>query len=310
MNQALTDLADLNPEQRAAVLHRGAPLLVVAGACSGKTRVLTRRIANLIETGDAQPADILAITFTNKAALEMRNRVLELVGPQARSMQVSTFHSACVRILRRDGCALGLSSTFTIYDQADSLRLITLIIRDLDIDTKFFPPRSMQVQISNLKNELVDFEDFSKIAEEEGPRRTLATIYREYQQRLARSNAVDFDDLIGHTVALLQTNYDIREFYRRKYRHVLVDEYQDTNTAQYVLVRELVGTAKEAIAPAQLCVVGDADQSIYAFRGATIRNIQDFEKDYPNAKTIVLEQNYRSTQNILSAANAVISKNT
>ena len=310
MNQALTDLADLNPEQRAAVLHRGAPLLVVAGAGSGKTRVLTRRIANLIETGDAQPADILAITFTNKAALEMRNRVLELVGPQARSMQVSTFHSACVRILRRDGGALGLSSTFTIYDQADSLRLITLIIRDLDIDTKFFPPRSMQVQISNLKNELVDFEDFSKIAEEEGPRRTLATIYREYQQRLARSNAVDFDDLIGHTVALLQTNSDIREFYRRKYRHVLVDEYQDTNTAQYVLVRELVGTAKEAIAPAQLCVVGDADQSIYAFRGATIRNIQDFEKDYPNAKTIVLEQNYRSTQNILSAANAVISKNT
>ena len=310
MNQALTDLADLNPEQRAAVLHRGAPLLVVAGAGSGKTRVLTRRIANLIETGDAQPADILAITFTNKAALEMRNRVLELVGPQARSMQVSTFHSACVRILRRDGGALGLSSTFTIYYQADSLRLITLIIRDLDIDTKFFPPRSMQVQISNLKNELVDFEDFSKIAEEEGPRRTLATIYREYQQRLARSNAVDFDDLIGHTVALLQTNSDIREFYRRKYRHVLVDEYQDTNTAQYVLVRELVGTAKEAIAPAQLCVVGDADQSIYAFRGATIRNIQDFEKDYPNAKTIVLEQNYRSTQNILSAANAVISKNT
>jgi DNA helicase-2/ATP-dependent DNA helicase PcrA len=310
VNPALDDLTDLNPEQREAVLHRGAPLLVVAGAGSGKTRVLTRRIAHLIATGDAQPEEILAITFTNKAALEMRNRVLELVGPRARSMQVSTFHSACVRILRRDGAALGLSSTFTIYDQADSLRLITLIIRDLDIDTKFFQPRAMQAQISNLKNELVDYEDFSKLAEEDGPRRTLATIYREYQQRLTRSNAVDFDDLIGHTVALLQTSPGIREFYRRKYRHVLVDEYQDTNTAQYVLVRELVGTAKEAIAPAQLCVVGDADQSIYAFRGATIRNIQDFEKDYPNAKTIVLEQNYRSTQNILSAANAVISKNT
>lgn len=309
MTKPLADLSDLNPEQKAAVLHRGAPLLVVAGAGSGKTRVLTRRIAHLIETGDAQPEEILAITFTNKAALEMRNRVLELVGPRARSMQVSTFHSACVRILRRDGAALGLSSSFTIYDQADSLRLITLIIKDLDINTKFFQPRAMQAQISNLKNELVDYEDFSKLAEDEGPRRTLATIYREYQQRLNRSNAVDFDDLIGHTVALLQTNPGIREFYRRKYRHVLVDEYQDTNTAQYVLVRELVGTVKEAVSPAQLCVVGDADQSIYAFRGATIRNIQDFEKDYPDAKTIVLEQNYRSTQNILTAANAVISKN-
>lgn len=309
MTKPLADLSDLNPEQKAAVLHRGAPLLVVAGAGSGKTRVLTRRIAHLIETGDAQPDEILAITFTNKAALEMRNRVLELVGPRARSMQVSTFHSACVRILRRDGAALGLSSSFTIYDQADSLRLITLIIKDLDINTKFFQPRAMQAQISNLKNELVDYEDFSKLAEDEGPRRTLATIYREYQQRLNRSNAVDFDDLIGHTVALLQTNPGIREFYRRKYRHVLVDEYQDTNTAQYVLVRELVGTVKEAVPPAQLCVVGDADQSIYAFRGATIRNIQDFEKDYPDAKTIVLEQNYRSTQNILTAANAVISKN-
>lgn len=309
MTKPLADLSDLNPEQKAAVLHRGAPLLVVAGAGSGKTRVLTRRIAHLIETGDAQPEEILAITFTNKAALEMRNRVLELVGPRARSMQVSTFHSACVRILRRDGAALGLSSSFTIYDQADSLRLITLIIKDLDINTKFFQPRAMQAQISNLKNELVDYEDFSKLAEDEGPRRTLATIYREYQQRLNRSNAVDFDDLIGHTVALLQTNPGIREFYRRKYRHVLVDEYQDTNTAQYVLVRELVGTVKEAVPPAQVCVVGDADQSIYAFRGATIRNIQDFEKDYPDAKTIVLEQNYRSTQNILTAANAVISKN-
>jgi DNA helicase-2/ATP-dependent DNA helicase PcrA len=310
VSKPVSDLTDLNPEQKAAVLHRGVPLLIVAGAGSGKTRVLTRRIAHLIETGDAQPEEILAITFTNKAALEMRNRVLELVGPRARSMQVSTFHSACVRILRRDGTALGLSSSFTIYDQADSLRLITLIIRDLDINTKFFQPRAMQAQISNLKNELIDYEDFSKIAEDEGPRRTLATIYREYQQRLARSNAVDFDDLIGHTVALLQTNPAIREYYRRKYRHVLVDEYQDTNTAQYVLVRELVGTEKEGIPPAQLCVVGDADQSIYAFRGATIRNIQDFEQDYPTAKTILLEQNYRSTQNILTAANAVISRNT
>jgi DNA helicase-2/ATP-dependent DNA helicase PcrA len=224
-------------------------------------------------------------------------------------MQVSTFHSACVRILRRDGKWLGLSSTFSIYDQADSLRLITLIVKDFDINTKFFQPRAIQAQISNLKNELVDYEEFSKIAEEEGPRRILATVYREYQQRLARSNAVDFDDLIGHTVALLQTNPGVREYYRRKYRHVLVDEYQDTNTAQYVLVRELVGNEKESIPPAQLCVVGDADQSIYAFRGATIRNIQDFEQDYPKAKTIVLEQNYRSTQNILSAANAVIARN-
>ncbi len=302
---ALTD--GLNPAQREAVEHRGSPLLIVAGAGSGKTRVLTRRIAHLLRTGEALPGEILAITFTNKAAAEMRERVEELIGPAARSMWVSTFHSACVRILRRDAAAAGLKSSFTIYDSADSLRLITTIAKDLQLDTKKHAPRALASRISTLKNDLTDPVDFADQAESaKNPfEKTLATIYTNYTERLRQANAVDFDDLIGLTVALLRENPAIREGYRRRFRHLLVDEYQDTNTAQYQLVRELVGEDPRA----DLTVVGDSDQSIYAFRGATIRNIVEFEQDFPSARTIVLEQNYRSTQNILSAANAVIEEN-
>ncbi|MDO8310080.1 MAG: DNA helicase PcrA [Actinomycetota bacterium] len=299
---------DLNPSQRAAVEHRGGPLLIVAGAGSGKTRVLTRRIAHLLATGDAQPGEILAITFTNKAAGEMKERVAELVGGRARAMWVSTFHSACVRILRSEASRLGLSSTFTIYDQADSLRLMTMVIRDLDLDPKKHTPRSFLGQVSNLKNELIDYEDSASRAANP-TEQILAQAYGEYQRRLRRANAFDFDDLISSTVAVLQLFPDVAEHYRRRFRHVLVDEYQDTNHAQYVLIKELVGPAAADLPPAQLCVVGDADQSIYAFRGATIRNIEEFERDYPAATTVMLEQNYRSTQTILTAANAVIARN-
>ncbi|MDP1878260.1 MAG: DNA helicase PcrA [Actinomycetota bacterium] len=299
---------DLNPSQRAAVEHRGGPLLIVAGAGSGKTRVLTRRIAHLLATGDAQPGEILAITFTNKAAGEMKERVAELVGGRARAMWVSTFHSACVRILRSEASRLGLSSTFTIYDQADSLRLMTMVIRDLDLDPKKHAPRSFLGQVSNLKNELIDYEDSASRAANP-TEQILAQAYGEYQRRLRRANAFDFDDLISSTVAVLQLFPDVAEHYRRRFRHVLVDEYQDTNHAQYVLIKELVGPASADLPPAQLCVVGDADQSIYAFRGATIRNIEEFERDYPAATTVMLEQNYRSTQTILTAANAVIARN-
>ena len=299
---ALALVSDLNPSQREAVEHRGTPLLIVAGAGSGKTRVLTRRIAHLLATGDAQPGEILAITFTNKAAGEMRERVVELVGARARAMWVSTFHSACVRILRSEAKRLGMSSSFTIYDAADSLRLMTLTMRELDLDPKRYPPRSFLAQVSNLKNELIDHETYAARAANH-METTLAEAYGDYQRRLRQANAFDFDDLIGSTVALLQLYPDVAEHYRRRFRHVLVDEYQDTNHAQYVLVRELVGST------GQLCVVGDADQSIYAFRGATIRNIEEFERDYPDARTITLEQNYRSTQTILDAANAVISRN-
>jgi DNA helicase-2/ATP-dependent DNA helicase PcrA len=269
--------------------------------------VLTRRIAHLLRAGEALPGEILAITFTNKAAAEMRERVEELIGPAARSMWVSTFHSACVRILRRDAAAAGLKSSFTIYDSADSLRLITTIAKDLELDTKKHAPRALASRISTLKNDLVDPIDFAERAESaKNPfERTLARIYTNYTERLRQANAVDFDDLIGLTVALLRENPAIREGYRRRFRHLLVDEYQDTNTAQYQLVRELVGEDPRA----DLTVVGDSDQSIYAFRGATIRNIVEFEQDFPSARTIVLEQNYRSTQNILSAANAVIEEN-
>ena len=304
----LEELTDgLNPAQREAVEHRGSPLLIVAGAGSGKTRVLTRRIAHLLRSGEAMPGEILAITFTNKAAAEMRERVGELVGPVARSMWVSTFHSACVRILRRDAAAAGLKSSFTIYDSADSLRLITTIAKDLELDTKKHAPRALASRISTLKNDLVDPIDFADQAESaKNPfERTLARIYTNYPERLRQANAVDFDDLIGLTVTLLRENPAIREGYRRRFRHLLVDEYQDTNTAQYQLVRELVGDDPRA----DLTVVGDSDQSIYAFRGATIRNIVEFEQDFPTARTIVLEQNYRSTQNILSAANSVIEEN-
>lgn len=297
----------LNPPQREAVEHRGSPLLIVAGAGSGKTRVLTRRIAHLLGSGEARPGEILAITFTNKAAAEMKERVEELVGPAARGMWVSTFHSACVRILRRDATALGLKSTFTIYDAADSLRLITNIAKDHGVDTKKNPPRGIASRISALKNELVDPIDAADRAEgAKNPwERTVAEVYTAYAERLHAANAVDFDDLIALTVRLLRENPAICENYRRRFRHVLVDEYQDTNAAQYALVRELVGDDPRA----DLTVVGDSDQSIYAFRGATIRNIIEFEQDFPSARTIVLEQNYRSTQNILTAANAVIEEN-
>ncbi|MGP4914855.1 UvrD-helicase domain-containing protein [Brachybacterium tyrofermentans] len=304
----LSELTEgLNPAQREAVEHRGSPLLIVAGAGSGKTRVLTRRIAHLLRAGEAMPGEILAITFTNKAAAEMRERVEELVGPVARSMWVSTFHSACVRILRRDAQAAGLKSSFTIYDSADSLRLITTIAKDLELDTKKHAPRGIASRISSLKNDLTDPIDFADQAESsKNPfEKTLSRIYTNYTERLRQANAVDFDDLIGLTVTLLRENPGIREGYRRRFRHLLVDEYQDTNTAQYQLVRELVGEDPRA----DLTVVGDSDQSIYAFRGATIRNIVEFEKDFPSAATIVLEQNYRSTQNILSAANSVIEEN-
>ena len=306
MTSSLVD--DLNDSQRAAVEHRGTPLLIVAGAGSGKTRVLTRRVAHLLATGDAQPGEILAITFTNKAAGEMKERVAELVGPRAKSMWVSTFHSACVRILRAESSRLGISSSFTIYDQQDSLRLMTMVIRDLDLDPKRFTPRSFLAQVSNLKNELIDYETYSTRTTNQ-MEQTLAEAYGEYQRRLQRANAFDFDDLISGTVALLQLFPDVAEHYRRRFRHIMVDEYQDTNHAQYMLIKELIGVDTPTLPAGQLCVVGDADQSIYAFRGATIRNIEEFERDYPSARTIMLEQNYRSTQTILTAANAVIARN-
>ncbi|MEV6288901.1 DNA helicase PcrA [Streptomyces sp. NPDC051896] len=313
-------LAGLNDNQRAAVVHAGSPLLIVAGAGSGKTRVLTHRIAHLLAERHVHPGQILAITFTNKAAGEMKERVEQLVGPRANAMWVMTFHSACVRILRRESKKLGFTSSFSIYDAADSKRLMALVCRDLDLDPKRFPPKSFSAKISNLKNELIDEEDFAAQATD-GFEKTLAQAYALYQSRLREANALDFDDLIMTTVNLLRAFPDVAEHYRRRFRHVLVDEYQDTNHAQYALVRELVGTAERSaedgdtppgepdLPPAELCVVGDADQSIYAFRGATIRNILQFEEDYPNATTILLEQNYRSTQTILSAANAVIERN-
>ncbi|KUJ51375.1 DNA helicase PcrA [Streptomyces sp. MI02-2A] len=310
-------LQGLNENQRAAVVHAGSPLLIVAGAGSGKTRVLTHRIAHLLAERGVHPGQILAITFTNKAAGEMKERVEQLVGPRANAMWVMTFHSACVRILRRESKKLGFTSSFSIYDAADSKRLMALVCRDLDLDPKRFPPKSFSAKISNLKNELVDEEDFAAQAAD-GFEKTLAQAYTLYQSRLREANALDFDDLIMTTVNLLRAFPDVAEHYRRRFRHVLVDEYQDTNHAQYALVRELVGTAghpvdvppsEHDLPPAELCVVGDADQSIYAFRGATIRNILQFEEDYPDATTILLEQNYRSTQTILSAANAVIERN-
>ncbi|WP_405902919.1 DNA helicase PcrA [Streptomyces sp. NBC_00656] len=301
-------LDGLNTEQRAAVVHAGSPLLIVAGAGSGKTRVLTHRIAHLLAERGVHPGQILAITFTNKAAGEMKERVEQLVGPRANAMWVMTFHSACVRILRRESKRLGFTSSFSIYDAADSKRLMALVCRDLDLDPKRYPPKSFTAKVSNLKNELMDEETFAGQASD-GFEKTLAQAYALYQSRLREANALDFDDIIMTTVHLLQAFPDVAEHYRRRFRHVLVDEYQDTNHAQYTLVRELVGPAGPEDAPAELCVVGDADQSIYAFRGATIRNILQFEEDYPDAKTIMLEQNYRSTQTILSAANAVIERN-
>ncbi len=310
-------LEGLNEQQREAVLHEGSPLLIVAGAGSGKTRVLTHRIAYLLAERGVQPGQVLAITFTNKAAAEMRERVEELVGPRAKAMWVMTFHSACVRILRREATKVGMKSSFSIYDAADSQRLMAMVMRDLDLDPKRFPPRSFTHQVSNLKNELVDEETFaSRVAEGTHAERTLAEAYTMYQRRLRQANALDFDDIIMTTVNILQAFPDVAEHYRRRFRYVMVDEYQDTNHAQYMLVKELVGGSEggtplgeHSVGPSELVVVGDADQSIYAFRGATIRNIVEFEQDYPDARTILLEQNYRSTQTILTAANAVIERN-
>jgi DNA helicase II / ATP-dependent DNA helicase PcrA len=328
-------LDGLNPEQRAAVVHEGSPLLIVAGAGSGKTRVLTHRIAYLLAARDVAPHEILAITFTNKAAGEMASRVAALVGPRSRAMWVMTFHSACVRILRKEAKRFGYPSSFSVYDQADSQRLMALTCRELELDAKQYPPKALAAQVSNLKNELIDHETFAARAQTARDK-ALAEAYAEYQRRLHAAGAMDFDDLIMVTVNIFQALPEVAAEYRRRFRHVLVDEYQDTNHAQYVLVRELVSggaplfSARTGIGdtpgdplppplgqpggttplgPPELCVVGDADQSIYAFRGATIRNIVEFEQDYPDAKVILLEQNYRSTQNILAAANAVVSQN-
>ena len=322
----------LNPQQEEAVKYYGQALLIGAGAGSGKTRVLTRRIAWLLAHG-FWASSILAITFTNKAAAEMRERLVTLVGPEAEHMWISTFHSACVRILRRDGKEIGLKSGFSIYDTADSERLVKLIAADLNVDTKRYTLRMLLGKISDCKNALVSWKDQLKKANCDytpGQRgyqvsagdvdELVAVVYAEYQHRLALANAVDFDDLIMRTVELLQTCPQVSEYYRHRFRYIFVDEYQDTNHAQYVLVRELSGIDSDEqpdpqargagrVGPSWITVVGDSDQSIYAFRGADIRNIQDFEQDFPNAKTIMLEQNYRSTQTILDAANAVIAKN-
>jgi len=295
--------ADLNPTQREAVAATEGPVVVVAGAGSGKTRVLTYRIAHLIRDLRVAPDSILAITFTNKAANEMKERVGALVGGMVRSMWVSTFHSACVRILRREVSRLGYKSAFTIYDEADSLRLLRMVIKDLDLETKRFPERAMKSVISKAKNELVDYESFA----DQGDgffHEQVADIYRLYQQRLVEASAMDFDDLLMVTVELFAAFPEVLEHYQHRFRYVMVDEYQDTNRAQYMLVKQLTAIHRN------LCVVGDSDQSIYKFRGADIRNIRDFEKDYPDARVVVLDQNYRSTETILDAANSIISNNT
>jgi len=322
-------LEGLNEPQRAAVIHAGAPLLVVAGAGSGKTRVLTRRIAWLISERKAHPGSVLAITFTNKAAAEMKERVEALVGRRARIMWVSTFHSACVRILRKEIDKLGYKSNFSIYDAADSKRLMALVVKDLDLDPRRYQPNAVLHWVSDQKNDLRDADDASQDTRN-GFEETYAAAYTLYQRRLRDANALDFDDLIMSTVHLLQQFPEVRETYRRRFRHVLVDEYQDTNHAQYALIHQLCADPMEdqsvvesvemtidegnaptgdRVPPAELMVVGDADQSIYAFRGANIRNILDFEQDFPDASTILLEQNYRSTQTILNAANSVIGNN-
>ncbi len=299
----------LNPAQKEAVIHEGPPLLVMAGAGSGKTRVLTHRIAHTLATGQARPGEILAITFTNKAAAEMRDRVQKLVGPRGRAIWVSTFHSACVRLLREHHDAAGLKSTFSIYDAQDSMRLMTMVLKDMNVDTKRFTPRFVTGKVSDLKNELIGPKEFANTAPSDPVSQLVANAYTEYQKRLTQANALDFDDLIMKTVEMVQEHPGVKEGLHRRFRHILVDEYQDTNHAQYVLVRELVGDGKDGVAPAQLTVVGDSDQSIYAFRGASIRNIEEFEQDYQDAAVVFLEQNYRSTQSILEAANSVIAKN-
>ena len=301
-------LAGLNPQQQKAVIHQGAPLLVVAGAGSGKTRVLTRRISYLMAAREVRPYEILAITFTNKAAGEMKERVTELVGPVAKSMWVSTFHSACVRLLRQEIERLGYSTSFSIYDSADSQKLISRVMETLNLDAKRYPPRQFQALISNAKNELQTPYQYLSAAQNQFET-IVADVYTMCEKRLQQANALDFDDLIMKTVQVLQQFPEAKARFRSRFRHILVDEYQDTNHAQYMLVKELTGSEGDGFPIAELCVVGDADQSIYGFRGATIRNILQFEVDYPNAATVLLEQNYRSTQNILNAANAVITQN-
>ncbi|WP_032819260.1 ATP-dependent helicase, partial [Gardnerella pickettii] len=351
-------LEGLNPQQSKAVQYTGPALLIGAGAGSGKTRVLTRRIAWILANRKAWPSQILAITFTNKAAAEMRERLASLIGPAANSMWVSTFHSACVKILRTHGDSIGLKSGFSIYDSSDCERLVKIIASELNIDIKKFTPKLLLSKISDFKNNLVTWqENLKNYAPDYKPGASVsgassfnaagnadalyAAVYAEYQNRLSVSNAVDFDDLIMLTVKLLRQNPQVSAYYRRKFRYILVDEYQDTNHAQYVLIRQLAGvddaslndyspvSTDYSVSPvstdsldsaglsdssqlphSSITVVGDSDQSIYAFRGADIRNIQDFEQDFPNATTIMLEQNYRSTQTILDAANAVISNNT
>lgn len=301
-------LTGLNPEQQKAVLHAGSPLLVVAGAGSGKTRVLTRRIAYIMARRQVRPYEILAITFTNKAAGEMKARVADLVGPVAQSMWVSTFHSSCVRMLRQEVERLGYSSSFSIYDSADSQKLISRVMETLNLDSKRYPARQFQNLISNAKNDLLTpYEYLSNAANQFET--VVADVYTLYEKRLQQANAMDFDDLIMKTVQVLQKHPEAKARFRSRFRHILVDEYQDTNHAQYALIKELTGVEGDGYPIAELCVVGDADQSIYGFRGATIRNILQFEVDYPSATTVLLEQNYRSTQNILNAANAVITKN-
>ncbi|BDZ44961.1 ATP-dependent helicase [Naasia aerilata] len=310
-------LEGLNPQQREAVLYRGPALLIVAGAGSGKTRVLTHRIAGLLESREAWPSQILAITFTNKAAGEMRERVRHLVGTAAEGMWISTFHSACVRILRREAEQFGYSRNFTIYDSGDSRALIKRIIKDLEADVLGFTVASTAARISKLKNELADVESYARQANFNDPNEVMfVEIFRQYSRALSSANAFDFDDLISQTVYLFRAFPHVAAAYQKRFRHILVDEYQDTNHAQYSLIRELTKSPAElepgllaATEPASLTVVGDSDQSIYAFRGADIRNIVEFERDFPGAKVILLEQNYRSTQNILSAANSVISNN-
>ncbi len=296
----------LNTEQARAVLSAAPALLIFAGAGSGKTRVLTHRIAHLLESGRARPHEVLAITFTNKAAGEMRERVQALVGPEARQMWVSTFHSACARMLRRDFELAGLRSSFSIYDSADSVAVMKLVMNELDLDPKKFNPKALLGRVGKYKDELIEPEvaaAAASMASKFSIEHAAGLAYGAYQRRLEAANAVDFDDIIVKTVRLLQAHPEVAARYRAQFRHVLVDEYQDTNHAQYVFVKELVGDN------GSLTVVGDADQSIYAFRGANIRNILEFEKDYPDAEVIRLERNYRSTQNILSAANAVIAHN-
>ena len=297
-------LDGLNPQQQKAVAHAGSPLLVVAGAGSGKTRVLTRRIAYIMARREVRPYEILAITFTNKAAGEMKERVTELVGPIAKSMWVSTFHSSCVRMLRQEVERLGYSSTFSIYDSADSQKLISRVMETLNLDPKRYPPRQFQNLISNAKNELQTPYEYLSHATNQFET-IVADVYTMYEKRLQQANAMDFDDLIMKTVQVLQKFPEAKARFRSRFRHILVDEYQDTNHAQYQLVKELTGVEGDGFPLAELCVVGDADQSIYGFRGATIRNILQFEVDYPNAASysnrIIVLRKIFLTQPMLSS---------